>query len=342
MTTRYKFLLCFLLLCCTSYTSMANGNCDFNECRVAKCCHGNWELDAEFIYFLPTFDDTYYVIQYPSLTADTGERLNNDFNFCPGFRVGGAFVTDSCCGKLQGYYTRLSHNQTENIEGALAGTVGRPTLLVNFGRYQGFATSSLDFLYQRIDSYYSRQLWHNCRMYLESRIGLEYGYVRLKESYEYRFATLNVGGLVDQQSKSWGIGPQLGLKYDYLLCQISSWLPGVLSLSGQTSGSLLVSKTEMEALNTFLVGGEVPNVLLDINDEHTWRIIPSFHARIGLNYSMDFSCWDAYIEAGYEFSSYFRALTRYIFPAEGVAGLCLTQYYNFDVQGLYIAGSITF
>ena len=335
MLKRFKSIfLCTLLF---SGSLFANFGPGFDGECSNSCC-SSWKIDAEFLYFLPTFDDTYFVLRSPVTTGfPNGERLNNDFDFRPGFRVGAAYEMCGCCdGELQAYYTRLSSNRTRTVTGSfLWATVGRAAFTSNFENYTGSASSDLDFLYQRVDGLYSHRLWCNNCVRFEGSFGLEYTHIRLTEQYE--FINGGVVGLVDQRTKTCGIGPQFGFNFDYLICQTSCWCPGALSVAACSSGSLIASRNQLYNRNT-LTG--VP--ILDVSDERTWRIIPALHARIGLNYAACFSCFGASIELGYEFTSYLRAISRSTFPDDVGDSLCLTNYYNFDVQGLYVALNVSF
>lgn len=302
-------------------------------------CPGGWAVDAEYLLLFPTIDDTYFVIESSSgVDFPNGSRNNNDFDFQSGFRVGGAYGFCDCDREFQGYYTRLRATESKTVNGDfLWAIIGRPDPVSLFEHYSGSASSDLDLLYQRADGFFTQKLLCCCGSSLYLQGGLEYAYIRLHEEINYRSA-LNTFDIT-KKSRTWGIGPELGLEFDYAICQISCCCPGTLSFVACTSGSILASKTRDEAQET-LAGIATSN--LDIEDRHTWRLIPAWHARVGLNYETCFSCFGASLEIGYEFNTYARALSRIIFPDDTADGLCFTNYYNFDVQGLYVAGTITF
>ena len=79
-----------------------------------------------------------------------------------------------------------------------------------------------------------------------------------------------------------------------------------------------------------------------MEDEHTWRIMPALHARVGLDYLIRGSWVGVSVGVGYEFNSYLRALTRVTFPDDVSDGLCMTNYYNFDMQGLIVSAALAF
>jgi hypothetical protein len=337
------FSALFCLFCSSLY---ANCSPCFNTCEP-NCCKGEWLFRGEFLYFLPSFDDTYFVIQsdidIALLDIDLlGTRLNNDFSFHPGYRIGAAYAFGNCSGAIEAYYTHLSANQSLTVnDGFLFATVGTSFYANVFGNYSGLASSHLDFSYERVDGFYRYPFWHTVCTDFNALFGVEYAYMDLKENFT-NFEPGIASGVLDRQATTWGIGPQFGFNFDYLLWKTCR-IPGNLSFSVNTSGSLLVSKNNMNIFNSLqvLFNGESNSILLDVSDENTWRIIPAWHLRAALNYGACFSCWKGSLEIGYEFTSYFRSLTRYAF-ATSANGLTFTDYFNFSLQGLYLAAEVAF
>lgn len=303
---------------------------------------GRWGVEAEFLYFLPTFDDTYFVIDGTRDLGDNnpyGTRVNNEMGFHPGFRVGGIYAFCDCNQQFEIYYSRLNAKETKRVAGNnLWATIGRPDFISDFENYAGSASSELNCLYQRVDALFAQQALCSCGMDLYLQAGLEYAYLRLNEQYGYRFSGSAFTSIIDLHSKSWGIGPQFGVDFDYALCEFSCSCPGRLSIAAHSSGSILVSRAQQSHLESPGEG----EIFTFVNDRRAWRVIPAFHARVGLNYDTCFSCFGASLEIGYEFNTYLRGLSRVIFPDDTSDGMCFTQYYNFDVQGLYVAGTLSF
>ena len=304
----------------------------------ANPCLGKCEFTVEFLYLKPSVDDTYFVIDSPeSSSFPMGTRKNNDFGFEPGFRIGAGYSFCGCDKKLKLNYTRLRTKSTREIAGDfLFATVGPAAFVGNFERVTGTASSELDFIYHRADATLVQKFMNCCGMNLEFQWGLEYAYLGLHEDYVYHRTTNDDILEVNQQSKAWGIGPQIGLGLNYELCQFSKICPGTLFLSIQTSGSILASQS-----NTSL-RASLRDELQDVKDSDTWRLIPALHAHIGLNYLTCFSCFEGEFEIGYEFNSYIRGANRTCYPDDIAESLVLNNYYNFDLHGLYIAGTVRF
>ncbi len=90
-------------------------------------CPDAWRLSADFLYFMPTVDDTYFAINSPIIGNFTllGTRSNNNFGFNPGFRVGAEYAFCQTRRDIQAFYTYLHAEQTKTISGDnLWATVG--------------------------------------------------------------------------------------------------------------------------------------------------------------------------------------------------------------------------
>src|SRR5262249_26784818 len=136
---------------------------------------GDWELGVDFLYLLPSVDDTYFVFDAPEAAIfPNGERVNNDFQFHPGFRVSAAY---SACGDqwIQLDYARLEVKRSKTVHGDfLWATVGRPDLTSSFENYAGSASSRLNLLYQRADALLVQQMLTCGGMDVSLKAGLEY------------------------------------------------------------------------------------------------------------------------------------------------------------------------
>lgn len=302
-------------------------------------CPDTWRASGEYLYLLPTFDDTYFVFNSGvSTTFPNGKRENNDFDFKSGFRVGLEYAMCPTHREVAAYYTHLSAHQEKTVSGShLWATVGRPDQVSSFENFAGTAASRLGILYQRGDLVFSQQAISSCGMYFYIEPSLEYAYLRLDEHYDYQKATAH--GSTHQKSRTWGVGPQIGLGLDYNFYEgtCNCNMTHAFSITSLFSGSILVGRAKTNNHQVLAASN-----LLNISDEHTWRTIPALHARVGLNYMVNGSWMGASVGVGYELNTYLRAVGRTQFPDDVADGLCTTNYYNFDVQGLYVSGAFTF
>jgi hypothetical protein len=317
--------------------------CDPCACLVflpSSPCPDRWRVSGDFLYLLPTVDDTYFALNSDTSTVfPNGKRVNNDFDFNSGFRVGAEWAFCDTRRELQAFYSHLNTRQHKTVSGSnLWATIGRPDVSSSFGNYSGSAISILNLMYQSIHANLSQQLVDSCGVYFYVQPGVEYAYLRLDENYSYNI-TGGALSVVDQKSRMWGVGPQLGLGLDYNFYQGTfscSW-NHAFSITSLFSGSILMGHGKTKNFQT-LTGVQQ----LSIEDEHTWKTIPALHARAGLNYLVRGSRFGLAVEVGYEFNTYVRALSRVLFPDDTADGLCYTNYYNFDIQGLYVSGALSF
>lgn len=301
---------------------------------------GNFRVTGEYLYLMPSIDDTYFVIDSPETTTfPNGKRKNNDFDFHSGFRVGVGYSCDDNS-ELSVSYARLSFNQSKTVTGDfLWATLGRADFTSSFENYTGTASSKHDYTYQRLDALYGQKLFDCSNFSFGVAFGLEAAELRLTDNFTYVSAAEGGSiGTVHQHSRTRGIGPELGFGLDYLLYKGDACsCPGSLSFRASTSGSLLAADTKSDANNVLDTA-----TILDVSESKSWRVIPALHARVGLNYDFGFSCLDASLGIGYEFTSYIRGLSRVAYPDDVADGLSYNQYDNFDLQGLYVSGSVRF
>jgi hypothetical protein len=305
-------------------------------------CPDAWRFSADFLYFMPTVDDTYFAINSPIEGDFTlrGPRINDNFGFHPGFRVGAEYAFCQTHRDIQVFYTYLHAEESSAITGDhLWATLGSTSFSTPFTAYTGSASSKLKLLYQRLDFNVSQHLIdaHGFNFYAQP--GLEYAYLRLQQ--RYRFEIPDFLGTVYQQSRGWGLGPQLGLGFDSNLCQGSlgsacSTTHG-LTVSSLFSASLLTGQGR--TLEVDIRDGDCTN---DVKDKLAWRMIPALHARVGLAYIFHAPCMGASLSVGYEFNTYIRGLAKATYPSTTSTSNAVTNYYNFDVQGLDISIAITF
>lgn len=305
---------------------------------------GQYAVSADFLFLKPSVDDTYFVLKGAAGNANpNGQRANNDFDFEPGFRVGAVYALCDCNQAIEAHYSYLDANQNRTITGTgLWATVGRSDFASGFNNFTGAASSRNHTLYQNADLSLSQQFY--CSPCLDSyvKFGLEYAYFNFHEHYRFDNTTAGTAGEIAQKSRAWGIGPQVGFDVDYDLYQNCYCLPGTLSLCFGGSGGLLAAESNTTAFNRTIAAGGAATTILDSGDETTWRLIPALHARIGLNYSTSFGCYDASFGLGYEFTSYIRGVSRTAWTDDVADGLVQTHYYNYDLQGLYVSAQVAF
>lgn len=298
---------------------------------------GNLEISGDFLYFMPTVDDTYFVTNSPiTSTFPNGTRTNNNFEFSPGFRAG---IGYGFCNSraLELSYSWLGTTQNKTINGSfLWATIGRPDFTSVFENYSGSASSSLSTLYQNFEATFIQQTAKLCGLNVNLQAGIEAAYLRLQETLSYHI-TGSVLGTIDQKSRTWGVGPQFGFDLDYEITHFGCRYPSSLSFFAGASGSILTGETKTNE-NNVLAGA----LLLNTIEKNAWRVFPAFHANVGFNYDIAICGWDTSFQIGYEFNTYLRGLSRVEYPDDVADGLSYNSYNNYDVQGLFVSAAVRF
>jgi hypothetical protein len=299
---------------------------------------GKFGVIAEYLYFMPSFDDTYFVIDSaPGTTSPAGERLNNDFDYRSGYRIGAAYGFCTCQRTLEVTYSHLNGSHNRTVAGTdLFATVGTPQVITQLQGYEGTATARYSAQYNRVDGLFTQSIFDCCGTNVHFLFGLEWASLQLNENNIYTSDTSL--GEIEQKSRAWGVGPEIGFEVDYAFFACNQGcLPGTVSLIVKSTASLLSASswTSIDATATT----RVPQ---NSKDESTWRVIPALHARIGLGFDTNVCGLGSSFEIGYEYSSYIRGYGRVVYPDDVGVGFSITNYNNYDLQGLYVSGSVSF
>jgi hypothetical protein len=291
---------------------------------------------AELLFLKPTLDGTYFVIRSPASSAlPNGQRTSNGYDYQPAFRIGAGYAFADTGRSLELSYTRLETDASKSVAGDfLWATVGHPDFARFFSPYAGTASAHTDARYQRIDAHVT-QPWQFAGMEIGLQFGAEWADLRVGESYA--FASSIETGTVSAASRSWGIGPEVGLGLDWEICH-SCGIPGAFTVKAGSSIGVLLSETNARAGNT-LSGAP----LLAVRDQQTSRVLPAIHARVGLGYAFALAERIGLTAgAGYQIDSYPRALERLTFVDDFAVSLVTTNYYDFDAQGVYASLGVVF
>jgi hypothetical protein len=302
---------------------------------TSEAALGGLSLNGEFVYLMPSFDDTFFVLKAsaPSVTP-VGEREDNEPGFNPGFRLGLAYEFPESKRRISLDYLFLDVEQKTSVSGgSLFATRGTPDFTSAFESYSGTAKSDLDLSYQRVNAAFT-QPWSVSDLDIALRAGLEYAYFQTGQEIFYDAGTL---GALDERSRTWGIGPELGVGLDYHVLPDS--IPGDLSLNLLTSLAALVAQSDSHA-RAVVSGSATP--LLNVDDEDQMRLVPGLHARVGFTYGLDLSGLGAAVSLGYQLDNYFDALKTASYPDDVGDSLATTQESDFSAQGLYLTATLTF
>ena len=192
----------------------------------------------------------------------------------------------------------------------------------------GTARSKIDFKFDRVVAVYGLGILNKCCLYMTLEAGVQY--TNLEETTRLEYFDSNDFDVFNYKSCYWGVGPQIGLDLNYLV-----W--DCFSVVGVASSALLIG--ENDGTDFFCNDGIIVEV--DLKTDSIWRIVPSFQARVGLNYTFC-ACLDWSVEVGYEFLTYLDALHSNFWTTNSDRGLSVDYYTNVSFHGPFVSLSASF
>src|SRR5262249_8229263 len=146
-------------------------------------------------------------------------RVNDEFDYEPAFRIGAGYEFAESRRTVEVAYTRLDADASQSVSGNfLWATQGSPDLTFAFGPntggFAGSAFADIDAAYQRIDAD-PTQPWRVSDLDLGLQLGIEWADYRVGEHYLYVDRIADRFGRVSAASRTWGIGPSVGLSVGY-------------------------------------------------------------------------------------------------------------------------------
>lgn len=295
--------------------------------QTAAYAEGQWMVNSQWLFFMPSFDDTYFVSSGMTNDLPSGTRYRNDFGFRPAYRVKVAYGNPECDFHFAVFYTYFYARKNRTIVGSsLFPTDGYQ--ISPFGSpYSGFATAKDQILHHNVDALFCKSLCDPGCFQFNLIFGAEYAFARLLQVTDYSSAADYLK--FSRRNRFFGIGPEFGFDLEYKLAEVDWFCRGQINFNFLSLGSLLASKTVARQSNHNSTGG---GVSIALQDQNTWRVVPALHTRCGISYDLVFSCIRASIEIGYELNTYLRALTKPL-SASNVLNSITNEYTNFSVQG---------
>jgi hypothetical protein len=204
------------------------------------------------------------------------------------------------------------------------------------GGYQGSASADIDADYQRIDAHVT-QPWQLAGIDLGLQFGFEWADYRVGERDTYVDTGAGRTGSVSAASRTWGIGPEVGLALAYEIPEPLD-VPGTFRLQAGSSLGLLLSET-----NTRTSGEILGASVFGLSDDESSRVLTAIHARVGLGYLIPVSeRIAAALGVGYQIDTHLNGLSRIQFVDDVGRGLATTQHDDFDLQGVYLSLGVAF
>ena len=303
------------------------------------------------LYLKPSIDDSHYVLSSFDNTFNgslypKGKRHQNTTSFTPGFSVEGQSVLCPNTSALALSYTYFQAHSSASTSGDfLYDTNGFP----GFGSqdspvYRGTARSKNSYLFHAADVAY-----HRCfaRLFPEQFtfvLGLDFAFIQFKEhttstgTFTSDSAQRALRNNLKRTSQFFGVGPEIGLRYEHLLPNLCS-LPGEWSVNGKAKGSLLCGYTKSDLRYITLRTG--PGGVSVLNGD-VWRVIPSASADLGIAYHFQCAPFNSTLEIGYEWMVYSQCISKVTGLDTAFAGDTIDLFNNFSLQGPFLRLMIEF
>lgn len=309
---------------------------------ICQCSlHGNWSVQGEWLYFTPSYDETYYVIvgsqeDGAGHLVPSGRRMNNPIGYNSGFRL------DGTCGFCQcvDFKVRWTHLYATSGQ-SVANNQLWPIEIIpsqpNVSQpYAGQASSHIGVMYQKGECLFDERAWCFCLGALSFREGIEWSYIRYHEVVNY----IESAGPQEQRrlhAHTKGVGPQLGILAVLEPSNVFHWHPQCLSYCLTTTGTLIAAnaKSKVSVTNT-------ASVRTKVTQQSFWRIVPEWVVRFGIQYAQEFRCCRPSLECGYELTTYVRGISKLLFTDGANPGVSHNQYSDFYVHGFFLGLHVDF
>lgn len=261
--------------------------------------------------------------------GNENQSVNPDYDF--GFRVGVGYMFPDSGNDVQLNWTHFSHSNdgstTADPGEILVTGIGVP-LLNPFPSDSGItgdvsANSNVDTKLDTVDLDVGQYVNFGTRLQARFFGGLQFSRVEQDSDNDYNAvytndllppATLAYNEDDHFDSKFTGVGPRFGVDTSY-----NVW--NCFGVVGHVAGALLVGKVDTSTNNDVNIGvstgGEDPDQFsvdfpASIDTDNQWRVVPTFDAKVGLNYTWIFQNQSALtLEAGYQVTEFFNAVDTY-------------------------------
>ncbi len=347
ITLQRYFGLTALLLAFTLYSTE-------NDCgHHNSCCVDEFQIRASVLVLRPTIDQNSYVIsstdnRFSGEVYPDGYRhiVNPDFD--AGVRIETLSPIWPCPDNtinLRFAYFR-AYNSSDTTGPYLFDTVGYPghgAQSPEDTTYSGTAKMCHNYLYYGADATLNRPLFDDCFDNLTLLFGLHYAYVEFKQKFTSAGIVplevpLAIHNDFRQRSQFWGIGPEIGVDYNYLLPCFRAC--GDIGLNAHIRGMLLASQVDAKVQD---ITNRTGPVGVNVKNKHAiLRLNPACHAQLGVNYAYCGDCYNAFFEVGYEFNWYSKCINKITSYDIGFAGDTWDAYEDLCLQGPFIRFNITF
>lgn len=277
------------------------------------CCDewGGLQIEGEWLYFRPTKTDySVTVVDTSSVADSTIKPATIVPSYQSGWRVKGAYIFCGCDDELIFSWTQLRTHDKRNYFAGLSFSES-----IVFTTTQ--ASESFRFSYDAMEALYKHRFYCDCRFLLNFLGGVQYTWIGYKDYIS--FPLLTAGSFQKESAHYWGVGPEFGTDARLALCY-------GFSLTGRATGALLIGS--MRENIKAIIAGSRRSVFMR---QPIWRVVPAYDLRGGLRFDGCCTCFNYFVEAGYEAINYLAPFT-----------LAFANTANAGMHGPYVGAGATF
>jgi hypothetical protein len=282
--------------CCPAWpTPVLNAGYGY-PARIQTRCPWDVSFDASFIYWQATQDNMELGIADSAANSSstseqiTGNVINMDFEFKPGFQVGMGFNFDYDNWDMRVEYTWFHGSDSQNSTGPNAGRLisfwGVPELedSINFDSINSKWRLNMDI------ADFDLGRWHyvGTKFTVRPSFGVRADWIRQKLSVtQARTAATTTTETFSQKSISWGLGPKVALD--------GNWNVGYgFRFFGNSEADLLF--TDYTRLSTSDTDSSTSTTPVSIKQKRVYTVKPHLDLGLGLGWGTYLDCNNWYMD----------------------------------------------
>ncbi len=305
--------------------------------NAGLCGCDGFGLCAEFLYLSPCISGNHYAVTFDAGDSEYKHRYI-DPDWEPAFRV--SFGVDNVfrCLDLDFVYTHLDSDRnvsfSTGVQDSVAFSWSTPDLEILGDK----ASGEWDLKVRSFEFFINTRFGactDSCFEFLAFS-GLHWLFLKEErvDTVTDSFAELVTTDLMDREVEFHGVGPVLGVGYDYTICNGFKWF-------ARFNGCLQIGHADMKDLYK-RTSGEVVLIEQTYKSKDKCYCFPGWHLKSGLAYESCVCNWDIRLTAGYEYNEWINA-PKFLRYSEGNNGMVAADSQgNITLHGVHLGAGVRF
>lgn len=275
----------------------------YNSCAAIDIdCGWNVWIDGSFTYWEAMQDNMEFAMAHSGDPAVVPQNVNGnisqmDFEYKPGFKVGLGITSNYDCWDFFAEYTWFRSTVSQSVTAPTPGTILPTTGVyqVSGGGPFNAASSSWHSTLDILDGRMGRWHYVGKQLTFHPYFGLRAAWI--SQDWSTVYSTDTVTFLAEQQLKSWGVGPQVGVDTHWNFCY-------GFRIYGQAEADILFTRyTTQRTYNQNISANRV----WDISEDGNNTLRAHLDLELGLGWGTYLNCYKWYFDlaAGYGFQVFF-------------------------------------